>query len=199
MLSGRPMHGIRSGTASWPHTKRRLRGTSRVVNRRVRTLCAGEGNLETMTSLTRIQMISNLRRLNGVKTEQYEANSQYAGEKETFWDGMCLFFRAHGKDVSRVDRRNMESRWVLFDEILWPFSPCKLVAVDFILSRPQGWRQSIIAWFKGLLLRKVDRFILHFKDTSEYETDLWYPSIQVRVCPLQSELLGKTLTGRSIL
>ena len=54
-------------------------------------------------------------------------------------------------------------RWV------WPFSACKLVAVDFILSRPQGWKQSIIAWLKGILLRRVDRFILHFKDTSEYE------------------------------
>lgn len=117
----------------------------------------------------RIQIISNLRRLNGVKTEQYEANSQYAGEKETFWDGMCLFFRAHGKDVLVLTGGTWRVVGFCLMRFLWPFNPCKLVAVDFILSRPQGWRQSIMAWFKGLLLRKVDRFILHFKDTSEYE------------------------------
>lgn len=43
------------------------------------------------------------------------------------------------------------------------------MAVDFILSRPKGWKQSVVARLKGLMLRKVDRFILHFKDTSEYE------------------------------
>lgn len=114
-------------------------------------------------------MISNLRRLDGVKTAQYEAASLYAGEKETFWDGMCLFIRAHGKDVLVLTGGTWRVVGFCLMRSLWPFSSCKLVAVDFILSRPQGWKQSIIAWFKGRLLRKVDRFVLHFKDTSEYE------------------------------
>ena len=122
-----------------------------------------------MTSLTRIQMISNLRRLDGVRTEQYEATSQYAGEKETFWDGVCLFFRARGKDVLVLTGGTWRVVGFCLMKSLWPFSSCKLVAVDFILSRPHGWKQSIIAWFKGRLLRMVDRFVLHFKDTSEYE------------------------------
>jgi len=114
-------------------------------------------------------MISNLRRLDGVKTAQYEAASLYAGEKETFWDGMCLFIRAHGKDVLVLTGGTWRVVGFCLMRSLWPFSSCKLVAVDFILSRPQGWKQSIIAWFKGRLLRKVDRFVLHFTDTSEYE------------------------------
>ncbi len=122
-----------------------------------------------MTSLTRIQMISNLRRLDGVRTEQYEATSQYAGEKETFWDGVCLFFRARGKDVLVLTGGTWRVVGFCLMKSLWPFSSCKLVAVDFILSRPHGWKQSIIAWVKGRLLRMVDRFVLHFKDTSEYE------------------------------
>ena len=48
------------------------------------------------------------------------------------------------------------------------------MAVDFILSRPQGWKQDIIARLKGVLLL-VDRFILHFKDTSDY-AGLWHLS-----------------------
>ncbi len=114
-------------------------------------------------------MISNLRRLDGVKTERYEATSQYAGEKETFWDGICLFFRAQGKDILVLTGGTWRVVGFCLMRFLWPFNACKLVAVDFILSRPQSLKQLIIAWMKGGLLRKVDRFILHFKDTSEYE------------------------------
>jgi len=128
-----------------------------------------KGDLKTMTSRPQIRMISNLRRLDGVKTEQYEATSLYAGEKETFWDGMCLFVRARGKDVLVLTGGTWRVVGFCLAKSLWPFNSCQLVAVDFILSRPQSRKQSIIAWMKGRLLQKVDRFILHFKDTSEYE------------------------------
>lgn len=122
-----------------------------------------------MTSLTRIQMISNLRRLDGVVSEPFEAVCQYAGEKETFGDGLRLFFRARDKDVLVLTGGTWRVVGFCMVRSLWPFNACKLVAVDFILSRPKGWKQSIVAWLKGLLLRRVDRFILHFKDTSEYK------------------------------
>ncbi len=122
-----------------------------------------------MTSRTQLRMISNLRRLDGVKTERHEATSLYAGEKETFWDGICLFARTRGKEVLVLTGGTWRVVGFCLAKSLWPFSTCKLVAVDFILSRPQSWKQSVIAWVKRLLLRKVDRFILHFKDTSEYE------------------------------
>ncbi len=122
-----------------------------------------------MTSLTPIRVISNLRRLNGVQAGSYEAVSEYAGDSETFWDGLCLFFRAQGKDVLVLTGGTWRVVGFCLMKVLWPFNACKVVAVDFILSRPTGWKQSIIAWIKGLLLRKVDRFILHFKDTSEYQ------------------------------
>lgn len=114
-------------------------------------------------------MLSNLRRLDGVVSGQFEAVSQFVGEKETFWNGVSLFFRAQRKDVLVLTGGTWRVVGFCMMRSLWPFSACKLVAVDFILSRPQGWKQSIIAWLKGILLRRVDRFILHFKDTSEYE------------------------------
>lgn len=132
-------------------------------------LIKSRGDLKTMTSRAQLRMISNLRRLDGVKTERYEATSQYAGEKETFWDGVCLFFRARGKDILVLTGGTWRVVGFCLMRFLWPFNSCKLVAVDFILSRPQSRKQSFIAWVKGGLLRKVDRFILHFKDTSEYE------------------------------
>jgi glycosyltransferase involved in cell wall biosynthesis len=122
-----------------------------------------------MTSLRQIRVISNLRRLDGVQGGPYKAESQYAGDKETFWDGICLFFRARGKDVLVLTGGTWRVVGFCLMKALWPFSACKVVAVDFILSRPTGTKQRVIAWIKRLLLRKVDRFILHFKDTSEYE------------------------------
>jgi glycosyltransferase involved in cell wall biosynthesis len=122
-----------------------------------------------MTSHKVLRMLSNLRRLDGVVSGQFEAVSQFVGEKETFWNGVSLFFQAQRKDVLVLTGGTWRVVGFCMMRWLWPFSACKLVAVDFILSRPQGWKQSIIAWLKGILLRRVDRFILHFKDTSEYE------------------------------
>lgn len=122
-----------------------------------------------MTSLIPIRVISNLRRLDGVQAGSYQAVSQYAGDKETFWDGLCLFFRAQGKDILVLTGGTWRVVGFCLMKALWPFGGCKIVAVDFILSRPTGWKQVIVAWMKAVLLRKVDRFILHFKDTSEYE------------------------------
>lgn len=138
-----------------------------------------------MTSQTRIRMISNLRRLDGVKTEQYEAESLYAGEKETFWDGICLLTRSRGKDVLVLTGGTWRVVGFCLARFLWPFSRCKLVAVDFILSRPQSWKQSIIVWVKGLLLRRVDRFILHFKDTREYEEIYGIPPFKCVFVPFK--------------
>lgn len=138
-----------------------------------------------MTSRTRIRMISNFRRLDGVKTEKYEASSVYAGEKETFWDGVCLYFRARSKDVLVLTGGTWRVVGFCLAKSLWPFSTCKLVAVDFILSRPQSWKQSVIAWVKRLLLRKTDRFILHFKDTSEYEKIYGIPRSKCMFVPFK--------------
>ncbi|MBA5872194.1 MAG: glycosyltransferase [Nitrospira sp. CR2.1] len=138
-----------------------------------------------MTPFTSIRVMSNLRRLDGIEAGPYKAESQYAGEKETFWDGLCLFFRAQGKDVLVLTGGTWRVVGFCLMKTLWPLGRCKVVAVDFILSRPNGWKQSIIAWLKGQLLRKVDRFILHFKDTSEYERLYGIPSSKCVFVPFK--------------
>jgi glycosyltransferase involved in cell wall biosynthesis len=129
--------------------------------------------------------MSNLYRLNGVRTEQFEAMSEYAGGQETFWDGMRLFFRARRKDVLVLSGGTWRVIGFALMKLLWPFRTCKLVTVDFILSRPKSWKQVIVAHVKGLLLRKVDRFILHFKDTSEYEQIYGIPSSKCVFVPFK--------------
>jgi len=148
-----------------------------------------------MTSLIPIRVISNLRRLDGVQAGSYQVVSQYAGEKETFWDGMCLFFRARGKDVLVLTGGTWRIVGFCLMKALWPFGGCKVVAVDFILSRPTGWKQAIVAWMKGVLLRKVDRFILHFKDTSEYERIYGIPPSKCVFVPFKVNYWEKMTAG----
>lgn len=148
-----------------------------------------------MTSLTQIRIISNLRRLDGIEVGPYRVESEYAGEKETFWDGLCLFFRARGKDVLVLTGGTWRVVSFCLIKALWPFSGCKVVAVDFILSRPTGWKQSVVAWMKGQLLRKVDRFILHFKDTSEYERLYGIPTAKCVFVPFKVNYWEKMVSG----
>ncbi len=148
-----------------------------------------------MTPMISIRVISNLRRLDGVAAGPYKAESRYAGEKETFWDGLCLFFRAQGKDVLVLSGGTWRVVGFCLMKALWPFGRCKVVAVDFILSRPIGWKQSTVAWLKGVLLRRVDRFILHFKDTSEYERIYGIPSSKCAFVPFKVNYLEKMNSG----
>lgn len=116
-----------------------------------------------------IRLLSNLRRLDGVRTGQFEAVSTFSGENESFWSGVKLFLCAGTVDVVVLSGGTWSIVGACFVKWFMPFRRCKLVAVDFILSRPAGWKQTIVAKLKGVLLQKVDRFILHFKDTTAYD------------------------------
>jgi glycosyltransferase involved in cell wall biosynthesis len=50
--------------------------------------------------------------------------------------------------------------------LLLPWSRARLIAVDLVLTRPgRGRWERFKAWVKGRLLRKVDLFLLHQKET----------------------------------
>ena len=51
---------------------------------------------------------------------------------------------------------------------LFPYWQLTLVSVDIHLSQPISWSSRFIAWAKRLLLKKVDRFVLYFKDVGGY-------------------------------
>lgn len=146
-----------------------------------------------MTPRKSIRLLSNLRRLHGVQTEQFEAVNQFAGGNETFWGGLMLFMRSWGRDLVVLSGGTWAVVGVCFMKWLLPFNRCKVVAVDFILSRPQGWKQTVVVRLKGLLLRKVDRFILHFKDTSEYERIYGIPPAKCVFVPFKVNYWEKML------
>jgi len=51
---------------------------------------------------------------------------------------------------------------------IFPFNPCLILSVDLILRAPTNAKQRLACRLKGLLLKKVDLFILYHKDVSGY-------------------------------
>mgnify|MGYP001462708206 CR=1 FL=1 len=118
-----------------------------------------------------IHLISNMRRLDGVKTDQYQAANIFIGDGSILLSGVRLFFKAFRRDAIVV---YSQTRLLLvFCVLQWllPIHRCKVIGADYILPEPHGWNQKLVARLKGMLLRKVDMFILHFVDTSGYERD----------------------------
>lgn len=116
-----------------------------------------------------LRVASNLRRLDGVQTGRYVVSNTFIGEKDTLWGGVRLFFRAFRHDL--VVMSGGMRRLLIFCllQLLLPIRRCRTVTVDYILPRPNGLKQRLSARIKGLLLRKVDMFILHFTHTEPYE------------------------------
>lgn len=116
-----------------------------------------------------IRIISNLARLDRVETDQYQAVSTFIGNGPTLWSGVRLFFKAFRHDAVVVCSQTRLLLVFCVLQWLFPIQRCKLIGVDYILPEPRGLKQKLVARLKGMLLRKVDAFILHFVDTSGYQ------------------------------
>jgi glycosyltransferase involved in cell wall biosynthesis len=132
-----------------------------------------------------ISLISNLRRLDGVETDQYQAVNTFIGNGPTLWNGVRLFIRAFHHDAVVV---SSQTRILLvFCVLQWllPIQRCKVIGVDYILPEPHGLKQKLVARLKGMFLRKVDVFILHFVDTSGYERHYSIPRARCVFVPFK--------------
>ncbi|MCI0559457.1 MAG: glycosyltransferase [Nitrososphaera sp.] len=122
-----------------------------------------------------IRLISNLRRLDGIATDQYQALNTFIGDGSILRSSVCLFFKAFRHDAVVVC--SLTRLLLVFCVLRWlfPMQRCKVIAVDYILPEPRGLKQKLVARLKGMLLRKVDMFILHFPDTLGYERHYGIP------------------------
>lgn len=119
-----------------------------------------------------IRIISNLQRLEGIRTDRFRVEHGFVGNEGDFWDGVPLFFQSFRSDVVLLNNDSRRLLGFCLLRYFWPFGRCRLVSVDILLRRPIGWQQRLWARIKRLLLRKVDRFIHYFKDLEGYEK--WY-------------------------
>ena len=132
-----------------------------------------------------IRIISNFPRLNGVETDRYQAENTFIGDGPTLWSGVGLFLRAFHHDA--VVMCSQTRPLLMFCILRWllPIQRCKVIAVDYILPEPRRLRQKLVARLKGVFLRKVDVFILHFVDTSGYERHYGIPRARCVFVPFK--------------
>jgi len=132
-----------------------------------------------------IRIISNLARLDGVETDQYQAVNRFIGNGPTLWSGVRLFFKAFRHDAVVVSSQTRLLLVFCILQWLFPMQRCKVIGVDYILPEPRGPKQKLVARLKGILLRKVDAFILHFSDTSGYERHYGIPRARCVFVPFK--------------
>lgn len=140
-----------------------------------------------------IRIISNLARLEGVTTNQYQAINTFIGNGPTLWNGVRLFFKAFRHDAVVVCS---QTRLLLvFCALQWvfPIQRCKVIGVDYILPEPRGLKQKLVARLKGMFLKKADVFILHFVDTSGYERDYGIPRARCVFVPFKVNYVDSML------
>ncbi|HWG41397.1 MAG TPA: glycosyltransferase [Gemmataceae bacterium] len=79
-----------------------------------------------------------------------------------------LFWRSLRQDAILLDA-NPRYLWLLcLLRWLWPLSGCRLISLDIIFVKPRSWKETLQAWFRKQLLRRVDHFVHYFKDLSGY-------------------------------
>ncbi len=140
-----------------------------------------------------VRVISNLRRLDGIETDQYRAVHTFIEDGPILWRGMCLFFKAFRHDAVVVSSETRLLLVLCILQWLFPIQRCKVIGVDYILPEPHSLMQTLVARLKGIFLRKVDAFILHFVDTSGYERHYGIPRARCIFVPFKVNYIDSML------
>ena len=93
-------------------------------------------------------------------------------------------------DAAFVD---CDASWLLLlcaAKTLLPFTRCRILSVDIILTRPTDARSRARFIVRRWLLRKVDRFVVFFRDTSGLERVYRIPRDRFRYVPFKPNTLA---------
>lgn len=102
-------------------------------------------------------------------TEGFSIDHTYFGGTGSFRPTLGAFLRAFSHDVVVF---NCAGRPLLiFCALRWllPIQRCRIVALDTVLDAPHSWLESIAAFVRRVLFRKVYLFINYFTDLAGYE------------------------------
>jgi glycosyltransferase involved in cell wall biosynthesis len=109
-----------------------------------------------------------LRILSNVEGLERLAPHRPIGGKAGVWAALRLFALSFRHDVILLDGNPPYLGLLCLLRWLWPFTACRLVVVDILFVRPEGWKQRLKSWVWKLLLKRVDHFIHYFKDLEGY-------------------------------
>lgn len=80
-----------------------------------------------------------------------------------------IFWGAGKQDIVilNIDHARLYKLCLLRTIFFW--KRFKLVSVDILLRRPTNWKRKLFRFYQRLMLKRVDQFVLYFRNTSYYE------------------------------
>lgn len=116
----------------------------------------------------RLRILTNFERMDGVYGGRFFAQSKYLGCDTSLIACLRIFRESLSYDAVVLNTETRRLLTLCLLKWLFPFWPLTLVSVDIHLSRPVTLGEKFVAWVKRLLLKRVNRFVLYFKDFGEY-------------------------------
>lgn len=85
------------------------------------------------------------------------------------WSAWQIFWNAGNQDIVilNIDHGRLYRLCLLRTIFFW--KRFKLVSVDILLRRPTNWKRKLFRFYQRLMLKRVDQFVLYFRNTSYYE------------------------------
>lgn len=138
-----------------------------------------------MNQEKQISILTNFKRMDGIRTNCFVARSKMIDGIDTVWSSFKLFREGLKFDVVLFNVDPYQLLTLCLFKWLIPYKKPILVSVDIHLSEPIGWKSKLIALAKKVLLKKVNLFILYFKDYSGYERYYGITAARVRYVPFK--------------
>jgi len=93
-----------------------------------------------------MRVITNLPRLDRIKTDQYVVEARQISEDESVRAGVRLFFEAFGYELVLLN--SSTRRLLSLCAVMWllPFHRWHLISLDIHLLEPAGWKQRLTAF-----------------------------------------------------
>lgn len=120
----------------------------------------------------RLVFATNFSRLVRDASQESRATDISIRADGSWSDTLAIFRDAHDCDAIVLNIAAPTVLKLCLIRWLMPWLRWKLVSVDILLPRPVSPLQKVVAFVKRLLLRRVDLFILYFRDLTDY--DLFY-------------------------
>jgi glycosyltransferase involved in cell wall biosynthesis len=74
-----------------------------------------------------------------------------------------------------------EAIWFAAALALIPFQRCRITTLDFFVGDPRGWRLKLASWS----LRRIDRILVYFKDSSVFQRRFGLPAERFYYVPFK--------------
>lgn len=133
----------------------------------------------------RRRIYSNFERFKPIAEESGSFEMIGVDEPEKVMTAWQIFWAAGSQDIVIINiyHRRLYQLCLLRTIFFW--KRFKLVSVDILLRRPTNWKRKLVRFYQRWMLKRVDQFILYFRNTSYYEQLFGLRKERIRYVPFK--------------